>query len=217
MSKRVAMTGQLGRRASRQRGYTMVELVMAMGIFAIGITGVAAMQTATSASNRHAKNLAVASAIARTWQEELAIDALRWTSDNPLSLANNTTWLNIVAAPPAWTLPAQNAGGTMGPSFDPVGNFTTIAASTAFCVHIRLTRLLNSVPGTPNGLIRSEVRVLWPKAGYDWETAGNFCALPAAQFRGFDAGSAVTATGTEVDNFHFVYATSAVRETPSEF
>jgi Tfp pilus assembly protein PilV len=67
------------RRAHQEGGYTVIELVMAMGVFAIGITGISAMQAATSASNRHAKNLAIANAIAKTWHEELAVDATQWT------------------------------------------------------------------------------------------------------------------------------------------
>jgi prepilin-type N-terminal cleavage/methylation domain-containing protein len=195
----------------QRRGYTMVELVMAMGIFAIGITGVAAMQTATSASNRHAKNLAIASAIAKTWQEELAIDAVRWDMNNPLVGALNTTWIRTATG--NWALPANNAAVTMGPAFDAIGNFTNVVADTAFCVHIRLTPLLQTTPPTPTGtLMRAEVRVLWPKLGANW-TEVNFCTLLPNQFRAFNA-AATAAGNTEVDNFHFVYATSALRENP---
>ena len=67
----------------RARGYTMVELMMALGILAIGVSGIIAMHKVTVAANQHAKNLAVASHIAQAWQEQLANrdrDALKMTA-----------------------------------------------------------------------------------------------------------------------------------------
>lgn len=200
------------RRAHQEGGYTVIELVMAMGVFAIGITGISAMQAATSASNRHAKNLAIANAIAKTWHEELAVDATQWTVQNDAIGLAQTNWVKQVAlgdlgtAP--WFLPATV--GTMGASFDALGNFTTDAEQTVFCTHIRLTRLIRA---QGSGLIRADVRVFWPRFGHDW-TQQNYCSLAATPdtFAPFAPGT-TAADETEVDNFHFVYSTSAIRQT----
>jgi len=180
---------------------------MAMGIFAIGITGVAAMQAATSASNRHAKNLAIATSIAKTWQEELAIDALRWT-DDPVSLNANTLWIKNSIAP-IWVLPLPNPANTMGPSFNALGNFIAQANQAMFCVHIRLTPLLVAAG---SGLVRTEVRVFWPKAGHAWEGGAAPCTAVPSAFRELDLSATSSATNTELDNFHFLYTASAVRQ-----
>jgi prepilin-type N-terminal cleavage/methylation domain-containing protein len=197
-------------RRKATRGFTMIELLMAAAILSVGITGIAAIQTATTASNRHAKNLALASSLARAWQEELAIDALRWT-DSTIPTLPSTVWLNTgLANDGQWLVPA--ASGTFGPSFDALGNFTAASADTVFCTHVRTTRLLQA-PGS--GLVRIEVRVFWPKHGHGWEGGATYCAPgTAALFRPFNPAVA-TATSTEVDNFHFVYTATAVRQTPS--
>ena len=48
------------RRRSRRRGYTIIELMMAISIMAIGVSGIIAMQKVTLAANQHATHLAVA-------------------------------------------------------------------------------------------------------------------------------------------------------------
>lgn len=198
-------------RFSRSRsGYTVIELVMAMAVFAIGVTGVAAMQSATSTSNRHAKNIAIASAVAKTWQEELAVDATRWTALDGTSL-NNTSWVQLITtSDSSWVLPATV--GTMGAGFDALGNFTTVQADVVFCTHIRLTRLIQS---QGSGLVRTDVRVFWPKHGHDWEQA-TYCApgVGTSLFRPYSPTTSQLATATELDNFHFVHTTSAIREAP---
>ena len=60
------------------RGYTIVELMMAITVLAIGVSGIIAMQKITVASNLHAKKLAIATQIARAWQDRLAVDASLW-------------------------------------------------------------------------------------------------------------------------------------------
>jgi prepilin-type N-terminal cleavage/methylation domain-containing protein len=187
-----------------QRGYTAVELVMAVAIFAIGVTGVFAMQSLTAATNHHAKALSVATRIAESWQEQLAIDALKWTRTKPLT---GTTWLTgATTSAGVWAFPAASADGTFGPSFTALGDYNDHSATpehTVFCSHLRLTPLF-STPGS--GLVRVEVRVFWPKhdrSGWD-EASGNSYDYCQA--------SALAAGAIDSDDFHFVHKTSAVRQ-----
>jgi hypothetical protein len=147
------------------RGYTIVELMMALAVFTTGVTGVIAMQRATVTANRLAKNVTVASGIADAWLGQLGADAGTWQ----VNLAN-TTWLqsvNVANMDGAWQLPAWNAGRAFGPMFDPLGK--PVEAGGDFCAHIRLTWFYGdgvSFPGLPgNGLLRTEVRVFWPRDG----------------------------------------------------
>lgn len=208
MTRAPVVSSRLRRRHFRpDSGYTMIELVMAMAVFAIGVTGVAAMQSATTVSNRHAKNVAVASAIAKTWQEELAVDATLWTAVNPASLGQ-TNWINLITLSNAqWAYP--ETVGTMGASFDALGNFTADPLEIVFCAHIKLTRLIQ-FPGS--GLVRTDVRVFWPKHGHADQAV--YCAQGVGLGARAYAPVTDTQTDTDLDNFHFVYATSAVRETP---
>ena len=85
----------------RTRGYTVVELMMSLAVFATGVTGIIAMQRATVTSNQHAKNLGLATGIAQAWQSQLAADATLWNST-----VATTNWLTTIAASNGqWQLP----------------------------------------------------------------------------------------------------------------
>lgn len=178
---------------ARSRGYTAVELVMAIGIFAVGVTGVFAMQRVTSGSNAHAKNLATATFAAESWLEQLAVDATLWTQ--PPNLKTKTTWIKEIGSNPSldWSLPAATptSSPTFGPGFDPLGNYAP-NASAAFCTNIRLTKLMDE----PNGLLRADVRVFWPKPGPQWSGGVNCPTL----------------TDEALPFFHFVHKSTLLKQ-----
>lgn len=174
---------------------------MAMTVFAIGVTGIAAMQKITLASNLHAKKLAIATHIAQSWQERLTADAAAWTA-NAVNLTA-TQWLANGSADAEWRRAPTNTAGTFGGTFGPLGEFTAEPDEAYFCVDIRLTTM-SSTPSNPisgNGLMRSEVRVFWPRDGRE-PAGGNYCAA--------DTGAEIGAGSDE--NFHFVYDVAAVRQ-----
>jgi prepilin-type N-terminal cleavage/methylation domain-containing protein len=200
-------------RLHRQRGYTAVELMMAIGIFGLGVTGVIAMQKATTVSNQHAKNLGIASHIAESWLDMLATDAVTWNHPSPSNAApdiSQTTWLRAVT-PNAntannWLLPAYSAILGFGPAFDALGNPLNPAApvdpanppNVAFCSHLRLSWLYQPTP-SGNGLIRAEVRVFWRRDGQGF--AQDMC----------DSGQ-IANVGSATHAFHFVQKVTAIRE-----
>ena len=192
-------TARLCRGSGRSRGYTMVELLMAMTVFAIGVTGIAAMQKITLASNLHAKKLATATHIAQSWQERLAADTALWRAST-LTL-NGTQWLANVDV--GWMRAPANTAGSFGGTFDPLGQYTATTGDAYFCVDIRLTNMRSTTGAIPgNGLIRSEVRVFWPRDGREPDLDGGYC----------DPSNTVGAGSDE--DYHFVYDVAAVRQTP---
>lgn len=190
-------------RRQRARGYTIVELLMALAVFGVGITGVIALQKVTGASNQHARNLALANHVAQSWIERLAADATTWTDVHPIT---NTIWLQEVDAEDAWFLPTTSDG--FGPRFGALGQPLAAdqAAQTVFCTHLRLTMLIDpvgvatsGVPAIPNnGMIRTEVRVFWPRNA---RAAADYCTE-----------AEVADVGEAVQDFHFVYQATAVRQ-----
>lgn len=149
----------------RARGYTVVELMMSLAVFATGVTGVIAMERATITSNQQAKNVALANGIAQAWLSQLAADATLWTRTGDVT---RTTWLTtITAANDLWQLPVYNVNLQFGPQFDGFG--APVAANGVFCAQIRLTWLYGDKSAQQtsglagNGVIRTEVRVFWPR------------------------------------------------------
>jgi type II secretory pathway pseudopilin PulG len=192
-------------------GYTIVELMMAISVMAIGVTGIISMQKITLTANQHAKNLAVATQIASAWIDALAADAMHWNhpaKPGEASDLDQTIWLKGVPAAGSstdnWFRPAYSPAMAFGPGFDPLGRPVTVAnmASAVYCTHLRLNWLFpeqTTVAG--NGLIRAEVRVFWLREGGPGSTAA-VCA----------AGTDPDDIAEAVDTYHFVYETGAIRQ-----
>jgi prepilin-type N-terminal cleavage/methylation domain-containing protein len=202
-----------------KRGYTAVELLMAISVFGIGVAGIISMEKVTSASNQHAKNLAIATHIAESWLDMLEADATAWNHPSPGFPAddlNDTVWLQNVKLNAGggtgndWFLPSYNPTLGFGPGFDALGNpvnTTTNLAAAQFCVHLRLSWLYKPPANLDagNGLIRAEVRVFWLRNGQYAPVAGVNPCDPATPITSV---SAATATS----RFHFVQKITAIRE-----
>lgn len=156
---------QHARTRAKSRGYNAVEVMMAMTIFAIGAGGVISMQKTAVQANYDARTMDVATALARTWQERLARDAVSWRAPGALG---NTTYLNNNVQPASNTLewfvptPPATPEALVGnsPAFDLLGRDVAPNATTMiFCTQIRLEWL-----GTTQTLVRAEVRIIWPRA-----------------------------------------------------
>lgn len=182
------------------QGYTVVELMMSLAVFATGVTGIIAMQRATVASNQLAKSIALADGIAEAWQSQLMADSTLWGT----SVAT-TTWLNgVTTTNGEWQLPTWNPTLGFGPQFDAFGS--PVETGGFFCAFTRLTWLYGDAtqPGgkAGNGVLRSEVRVFWPRDGVN--RINGDCA---------DASQAnVNAVNAAVGTYHFVTHAGAVRQ-----
>lgn len=198
----------------RQRGYTAVELMLALGLFAVGVSGIIAMQKLTIVSNQHAKNLAIATKIAEAWLDQLAADATLWnspTKPGELDDIGDTVWVENAsgANDGVWKLPVWNDDLNFGRGFDALGAPLETADDARFCTHLRLTTLYSATGGATgsgretlagNGLVRAEVRVFWLRDG----------ATPIEKAcSDEDTIDEVTAA---TDTYHRVYKVSAVRQ-----
>ena len=200
-----------------ERGFTLIEVMMALTILFIGVMGVVAIERATIMSNVDARQVTTASNVARTWLERLQADAAAWnhpSSFNPQSDLNadtvylknyNTGWFLPL---PAGTTPYWSNG------FDINGNDVVVAGTDIiYCANIRLTPVYldplcqvsagNPAPAcaaaTPS-LMRAEVRVSWSKH----RTPIAACAGAAA------AGSGSDAMGSNDVDYHWVYLVGVI-------
>lgn len=200
------------KRAS-ERGFTAVEVLMAMTLFAIGAAGVIGMQRVTIQGGEDARRFDMATNIANEWIARLQKDASFWRTQPDLTLPdtmgfNSTTWLKNVdpCANLFCTIPMP-AGPTiegLSPAFDVFGRDLPSGTTTAYyCVQYRLTWI--APPGVvpynrplkPSSIMRAEVRVYWNRVEKD--PIGN-CASPPPE--------AIPANPT----YHMVYAATSLRE-----
>jgi len=198
------------------RGYTSVEVLMAMTLFAIGAAGVISMQKVTIQGGEDARRFDMATNVANEWLARLQRDAAFWTEPNSESPTTSnlaqTKWLsqvgtcaNVFCAPPA---PAGPVFDGQSGAFDNFGRDVNPAGPDAwYCAQYRLTWIASpglAPPATQNltGLLRAEVRVYYNR-------------LEAAPI-----GACTTASGPAdalpilpaVSPFRMVYATTAIRE-----
>lgn len=196
--------------AGRAAGYTVIEVMIALTILAIGTTGIIAMQKVTTVANRDAKNLVIASQVARTWIERLRSDAVQWnhpSSLNPLSDLGETKWLNNVNG--TWFRPVDDTLGS--PSADALGNDVREAnlGQEAFCTNVRLTWLYGPPVTVPAPyLMRAEVRVYWLRdgAGGVIETGKTIC----------DPTINLASVTPALDRYHFVYLATAIKQNQAQ-
>lgn len=195
-----------------RRAYTILEVMIALTLITVGVSGVVAMQKVTTVANRDARNLATANQIARTWLDRLRTEAVAWNIPGPSmpngsDLALDTTWLQQVDNAAGWFQPeiVANVGG---PAFDMHGtDISEEGDEPTYCTNIRL-QWLYGPPGIapPPYLIRAEVRVFWLREGGGGLLGGmdSLC----------DPAADTNAIGAATENFHFVYATSAIKQNP---
>jgi prepilin-type N-terminal cleavage/methylation domain-containing protein len=193
MSRRIA-------RRRRSAGYTMVELMMSLALFAVGVLGVISMQKISITSNAHAKNLAIAQRIAQTWSSQLQMDSSAWRTTFDAS--------GVLEAPTAaWRRPAYKTG-RVGAAFDALGKPLTDSelAQARFCVHTRFTWLFNSTGVSNNGVVRAEIRVFWLRDGQRIPAT-----IPSGLCGAQDAAQVKT-IGEAVNNYHVIYQTVGLRQ-----
>jgi prepilin-type N-terminal cleavage/methylation domain-containing protein len=204
------VTTRSHRPRSRSRaGYTLVEVMMSLAVFTIGVMGMIGMQKVTISSNQHAKNLALATHIAEAWLDELATEAAQWNTTGDF---DETIWLVNVGSEDgpagAWFRPTYSSARQFGAAFDPLGNAVATDATADdahFCADVRLTWLYRQVGAKDGGgLIRAEVRVFWRRAGLLGidDPPAHVCDVTTQAFDS-DLGQSL---------YHVVYLSTALRQ-----
>jgi len=179
----------------------LVELMMALALFAVAVLGIISMQKITVSSNAHAKNVALAQRIAQAWAGQLEMDATAWR--NAGSFGGG--WLN---KDKVWKRPDYIDARGFGGAFDALGNplKDNNLANAQFCTHLRLSPLYPDTMATGgNAVLRAEIRVFWLRDSQGPVGNAGFCD------KGQDEGL-VGSIGQATSTYHFVYQTVGVRQ-----
>ena len=188
----------------RQHGYTLIEVMMAVGIMTVGAVGLMSLQQATTRGNSFSREMTTANDITRTWIERLRLDALEWNATGATAVAS-TTYLSTVPATTAVIGPWSTLGIAGDPqasyAFDYVGAPSDGAASAIYyCTNVRFRWVLG------NNAIRADVRTWWHRRSDD--VVARYACAPGTE----NAVSADLAAARP--DLHAVYGSLVIRPTP---
>ena len=197
--------------ATRRDGFTLVEVMIAIGIMTIGSLGILSMHHAVSAANRSAHEMNTAIAITERWLERVDRDALSWSEEGLTtnSLAG-TAYLKALAGttePSGWFRPIPENPDVEAAAFTYAGTDDTGGNATKYCVNLRMSwvRVGSSA--------RVDVRTFWLREGFvpggpahpNWVTGGDFRSA------GCGAGAADNWELNVAPNIEMVTASTVVR------
>lgn len=191
------------RSARRKRGFTIIEVVVAMGVMVVGVMAVVSLQTHTVKVNSLARQMSTANQIAQTWLERMKQDAHRWNqpgdplgTPTPIQALAQTQWLQAVNAVPGRFQTVPVSASSSG-AFDFQGNEIVLGAAGApfFCVGFKPAWVYIG------HAIRIDVRVFWPR-----ERA-------AAVVDCVDTDAPLNPGGALFGRFHTVYLSTVIKHT----
>ena len=197
-------------RTHRRRGFTLIEVMIAIGIMTVGSLGILSMHHAVSGANRSAHEMNTALAITERWIERVERDSLSWSEPGiNSSTLTGTTYLAPLAATTTgtnWFTPAP-ALSTESYGFDYFGNDTSTASEIKYCTNLRLSWIRQGSSA------RVDIRTFWYRAGHMPGTATHPDWVSGSNFRGADCDAA-TADGWGIGtapNVDAVFASTVVQ------
>jgi type IV pilus modification protein PilV len=192
----------------RKQGFTLVEVMVSIGVMTIGAMSVLAMQQQLIRANMHARELTTATQIAQNWIERLKMDALAWNAVGDLT---QTRYLQAIPAPgtlgtfgrfTAWSATSGTKSELYSSAFDFYGEALDTTASTPVGLHYCASYRLSWIYANQRAM-RADVRVFWPRQGEG--------VLATDYPRCVDDHTALNPDGTRFDNYHIVYLSTVIK------
>lgn len=138
----------------RARGFTILEILIAVVLTTVGFAAVFALQIGTVQGNTSAREVTGAVALGERFVEALRREAHAWTQANP-------TTPRLSQAPRQWHTLTPAPVDHNGLPF--AANVGSGLQRQRFCVHF----WLDPQAGPYAGLMNARVRVVWPRALFD--------------------------------------------------
>jgi prepilin-type N-terminal cleavage/methylation domain-containing protein len=148
------------------RGFSIIEVLVAVLVSAIGFSAVFALQIRTLQGNISAREQSAGMVLAESALETLRTETYRWRVEAPpsglLSVSQNE-WHSLTPAGPVDQagLPFE-VGGTPGSQL----------SRQRFCVHY----WLEAMAGTFSNMLNVRIRVLWPRAPQETRDLALVCS-----------------------------------------
>jgi prepilin-type N-terminal cleavage/methylation domain-containing protein len=191
----------------KREGFTLIEVMVSLGIMTVGAMAVLALQQQIIRGNVHARQLTTATQIAANVVERLKMDATNWTAPGVPGATNYLLGVVPGAIGAFSTIPfiTRSAGGItrfQSNAFDYYGDdLDTSAGSPAnlfYCASDRLSFVYDN-----NRIIRADVRVWWAREGQ----ASIRSDFPVCA----DDNIRLNPGGNAIDNYHVIYLSTVLR------
>jgi prepilin-type N-terminal cleavage/methylation domain-containing protein len=158
------------RRRRSVRGFTIVEVLIAVVVSAIGFAAIFSLQIGTMQANVSAREMAASATLAERYIEVLRRDSFDWVNGlRPGEFLN--------AQPRRWhtftPAPVDHNGRAFITDDE---DFGSPLARQRFCVHYWLA----TEQGTYDGLLTARVRVVWPHSTLDRSGLAEVCSADGA-------------------------------------
>jgi prepilin-type N-terminal cleavage/methylation domain-containing protein len=197
-----------------QSGFTLIEVMIAIGIMTVGSLGILAMHQGVSQANRVALEMNTALAITERWVERVERDALSWTKPGLTSDSLDDTYYlqklkNTVSAT-NWFRPTPTTDESY--DFDYFGDDVTGTGNPnppKYCTNLRLSWLRQGSSA------RVDIRTFWLREGYAPGGATHPNWVSGSAFQGADCDAAAANgwglnTATLPPNIDVVFASTVV-------
>jgi Tfp pilus assembly protein PilV len=145
------------RRRNARAGFTLIEVMVSLGVMMVGALAIIGLQQHTIRSNRHSRELSIATQIAQLWVERLKQDAATWNAFGPPPAT--AIYLNPILANLNSFQQIPNATAAVSNAFDFRGNDVSNANGSPvhYCAAIRPAWV------ETNRALRVDVRVWWSR------------------------------------------------------
>jgi prepilin-type N-terminal cleavage/methylation domain-containing protein len=200
----------------RGAGFTLVEVMVSLGVMTVGAMSIIALQQQTTRANVHARELTTAAQIAQNVLERLKLEAVTWTTVTAApgtDLLNAPTLRPVVGAAsgafmglPARVITAAGVTRVLSNAFDYYGNDVDMSTADAatlarvhFCAGYRLSWVYVNFRA-----LRADVRVFWAKDASGRTITSDFAACN-------DDNTSLNPNGSKYDLYHIVYLSTVIR------
>lgn len=190
-------------------GFTLIEVMIAIGIMTVGSLGILSMHQAVTNANRSAHEMNTGLAITERWIERIERDTLSWTEEGlTTSSLSGTAYLSEIAGTVTstdWFRPSPS-DSSESYGFDFRGKDTRDAGQIKYCTNLRLHWIRQGSSA------RVDIRTFWFRAGHMPGGATHSKWVAGSDFRGAEC-DASTADGwdlAEAPNVDTVFASTVV-------
>lgn len=193
------------RQKKRTRGFTLIEVMMAVGIMTIGAVAIMGMIQASTRGNAQARSITSATQNTQLWVDRLHRLALRWTTGSQSGVAGIPYLAGLSNAnSTGWFVPGITDGADGYSGLDWQGTPVN-AANARYCTLLNLT-WINS-----GRSIRADVLTYFPRTSNDSATGGASAFTCTA---GANGTATVASLGTSTAKLGSVRAATVLRWSP---